>query len=94
MGIVKQQPPEPKQYIKGIDWEAVIAQLHKDPFEFYLIGEFSPGMTAYLRTAKNKALFPAGEKDPMGYIKRHYEITARSVVTGGGRVKIFMKYLP
>lgn len=94
MSLVKQNPPQPKQYVKGIDWNSVVAQLKADPNEFYLIGEFSPGMTAYLRRGKNKALYPAGEANPAAYVARHYEITARSTVTGGSRVSIYMRWLP
>jgi hypothetical protein len=94
MDLVKQNPPEPKQYVKGINWGEIVTALKNNPNEFFLVGEFSPGMAAYLRTGKNKALYPADEANPRGYIDRHYEITARSVVTGGSRVNIFMRWLP
>jgi hypothetical protein len=94
MGITRQDPPAPQQYVKGIDWNAVVAELKANPNEFFLLGEFSPGMAAYIRRGKNAAFYPAGEADPRGYIKRHYVITARSVVTGGSRVDLYAKWMP
>jgi hypothetical protein len=94
MELVKQDPPAPQQFIRGIKWDEVVDVLKNNPNDFFLVGEFSPGMASHLRSGKIKAMVPAGETDPEGYVSRHYEITARSIVKGGARVEIFMRYLP
>jgi hypothetical protein len=94
MSVIKKEPPEAQQHIKGIDWKEVVATLKASPNEFFLLGEFSPGMAAYIRRGHNAAFIPDGESDAKGYMKRHYVLTTRSVSPGGGRVDIYAKFMP
>jgi hypothetical protein len=94
MGIVKQDPPESRQYRKGVDWEEVVKTLKATPNQFFLIGEFSPGIAGHIRGGKYKPFLPAGETDPKGYMKRHYEVTARTHKTGASRIDLYLKWMP
>jgi hypothetical protein len=91
--IVRQDPPETKQHTRRVNWAKVVETLKATPGEFYRVGEFSPGVAAYLKEGRYKALYPDGEKHPQSYIESHYEITTRVSRTGESRVDLYIRWL-
>jgi hypothetical protein len=89
----KQDPPPSKQTKKGVDWVKAVEEMKKSPGEFHLLGEFSPGIAAHMRSGKYKAFVPAGETDPAAYCEKHWEITSRVVSPGFPRVNIYCRWL-
>lgn len=91
--VSKESPPPSKATKQNIDWPAVVAEMKKAKGEWHLLGEFSPGIAAHMRSGKYKAFVPAGEADAAAYCAKHWEITSRVVSSGFPRVNIYCRWL-
>lgn len=92
--IVQQDPPETHQTARRVNWSEVVTTIKEAPGEWFRVGEFSPGVAAYLKSGRYKALYPDDVVHAPAYIAQHYEITTRVARPGEPRVDLYIRWLP
>lgn len=93
--IHKEDPPTTVKVQRDIDWRAYVSEMKSNPNVFHNVGDFSPGISHYLRLGKNAAFLPEGyDGDAEVYMRQHWEITSRTLTREPHRVAVYCRYLP
>lgn len=88
----KEPPPLKKQGSKE-HWINTVQELKTNPNQWGLVGTYSVGVSTHIKNGRYPAFFPAGEDNPVEYIKKHWQVTTRSSATEPNRVDVFVRWL-
>lgn len=93
--IHKEDPPATSLIKRDLDWDLYVKEMKETPNQFFNVGEFSPGIAHYIRVGGNAAFLPKDHTgDAEGYMRRHWEVTSRTVGRNPHRVAVYCRWLP
>jgi hypothetical protein len=88
-------PPKEARGERSKRWKEIVATLKKNPGEWALVGNFSPGVATHIRRGQYKAFHEGWEGDVhqlTAYMERNWEVTTRKTDTGS-RNDIYIRWL-
>lgn len=87
-------PPEHKRRILSEKWLAIVTELKTMPFQWGMVGTYSPGTATAIRRGKYAAFLidMPDDHDPELWMQEHWEVTTRSV-EDKRRNDVYIRYL-
>ena len=86
------EPPEERRRQRSPHWEKAVAQLKEKPYEWGMVGVYSPGVASHLRKGKYPSFIPEGTENPERYMKDNWEVTTRRI-NDGRRNEVYIRWI-